>query len=423
MQVQQKSTHIQSFGGLNFINGYLKSHNLEKVVSSELGVRSIVAQYSYADLFRQLFFIAAINGTSLDESNILREQLKDHPDLRIASPDTIEYAFQELRQKTISNTTPKGVCHQVNEHSGFNTLMPKLCSTLQMLKGNKSFTMDYDGHILENTKNDNAFTYKQTQGYYPVVCSINKLPVYMQNRNGNTPESYGQKDIIKKAIDNCSAEGISINAFRADACGYQKETIEYLEAENITYYIRAEHCQRLLDALRDEPEWQTIMLGHRKVEVCSIEEIVLGKPRRIVAYRYKQQGQLDIFSPGMYRYYAIVTSNQQQSALDCIKIYNQRGCEGEHHFKELDNDFNWKKLPFDNMEMNTIYMYAMLIAYLLFNAVKTAYAQKLPFVRVEMQLKSFILHFVILPAKWIKTGRSWILKIFTTKDFSPLFAP
>jgi hypothetical protein len=125
----------------------------------------------------------------------------------------------------------------------------------------------------------------------------------------------------------------------------------------------------------------------------------------------------------MYRYYAIVTSNQQQSALDCIKTYNQRGCEGEHHFKELDNDFNWKKLPFDNMEMNTIYMYVMLIAYLLFNAVKKAYAQKLPFVRAEMQLKSFILHFVTLPAKWIRSGRSWILKIFTTKDYSPLFAP
>ena len=403
------------------MQSYLASKNFHSTVAAQLGNRNMIAQYSYGDLLRQLFFVTAINGTSLDESNILRDQLKDHPSLRIASPDTIEYAFQELRQSSNTITTDKGVIHQINEHTGFNKLMTALCSSLHLLQPGKPCIMDYDGHITENTKNDNAFTYKQTEGYYPVVCSINKLPVYMQNRNGNTPESYGQKAIIQQAIDNCSKEGIVINAFRADACAYEKDTIEYLESDNITYYIRAQNCQRLLDALSDEPQWQSGMIGNRKVEVCSIEETVLGKTRRIVAYRYKQRGQLDIFNQGTYRYYAIVTSDKQQSALDCITTYNQRGCEGEHHFKELDYDFNWNKLPFDNMEMNTIYMYAMLVAYLLFNAVKIAYAQKIDFVKPEMRLKSFILHFVTLPAKWIKTGRQWILKIFTTKDYSPLF--
>jgi hypothetical protein len=243
----------------------------------------------------------------------------------------------------------------------------------------------------------------------------------MQNRNGNTPEGYGQKNIIETAINNCRKKGIAVNAFRADACGYQKDTIEYLESESITYYIRAENCLRLTDALADEVDWEPVRIGYRKVEVCSIEEEALGKQRRIVAYRYKQNGQLDIFGNNGYRYYAIVTSDNQNSPLECIEIYNQRGRDGEHHFKEFDYDFNWNKLPFDNMEINTVYMYAMLVAYLLFNTLKIAYAQKLSFVNPEMRLKNFILHFVTLPAKWIKTGRQWILKIFTTKDYSPLF--
>lgn len=423
MQVQQNFTHIQSFGGLNFIHDYLKRNSFSDTVSAHLGQRSLLAQYSYADLLSQLFFLTSINGDTLDESNILKEQLKDHPDVAIASPDTIEYAFQELRQRTKQVTAPRGVCHHINEHKGFNRLLVTLCSELNLLQPSRAYMMDYDGHITENTKNDNAFTYKQTEGYYPVVCSVNKLPVYMQNRNGNTPESYDQKNIIQTAIDNCRQKDIAIHAFRADACCYQKDTIDYLESENITYYIRAENCLRLIDALVDEPCWQTVMMGHRKVDVCSIEEQVLGKTRRIVAYRYKQSGQLNIFNNNGYRYYAIVTSDIAHTPLECIETYNQRGCDGEHHFKELDYDFNWNKLPFDNMEMNTIYMYAMLVAYLLFNAVKTAYAQKLCFVKPEMRLKNFILHFVTLPAKWIKTGRQWILKIFTTKDYSPLFAP
>ncbi len=95
--------------------------------------------------------------------------------------------------------------------------------------------MDYDGHIIENSKPDNATTYKYSEGYYPVVCSINKLPVYLQNRNGNTPESYNQKSIIATALEQCTAHKIPVNKFRADACCYEKKTIEYLETNNITY--------------------------------------------------------------------------------------------------------------------------------------------------------------------------------------------
>jgi len=245
----------------------------------------------------------------------------------------------------------------------------------------------------------------------------------MQNRNGNTPESYNQYAIIKKAIDNCNDNDITVTSFRADACCYQKDTIEYLESQNVTYYIRAENWLRLMDALADEPEWQQVILNNKKVEVCSIEEKILGskdKYRRIVAYRYKQAGQLSIDNINGYRYYAIVTSDKEKTALQCIETYNQRGCGGEHHFKELDYDFNRTKLPFDNMEINTIYMYAMLVGYLLFNAVKQTYAAKLSFVNTTMRIKNFILHFVTLPAKWIRTGRQWILKIFTTKEYGLL---
>ena len=222
MQVKQKETFIQSFGGLNFIHTYLKANNFSELALNHLGRGNLTAQYSYGELLRQLFFIAAIGGDTLDESNYLKYQLQDHPDLKIASPDTIEYA---------QVTSASGAVHQINEHSSFNKLLVTLCSNL-LLSAGGSYMMDYDGHTLENTKVDNAFTYKQTEGYYPVVCSINKMPVYMQNRNGTTPESYGQKDVIETAINNCKEKNISINAFRADACCYEKSTIEYLGLMN-----------------------------------------------------------------------------------------------------------------------------------------------------------------------------------------------
>jgi hypothetical protein len=116
-----------------------------------------------------------------------------------------------------------------------------------------------------------------------------------------------------------------------------------------------------------------------------------------------------------------VTNDAEMSEEEVLKFYNQRGCQGEHHFKELDYGFNWNKLPFDSIEMNTIYMYATMVGYLLFSASKQYLSYKLSFVDTKMRLKNFILHFVTLTARWITSGRRQILKIFTTKDYSPLW--
>jgi len=71
--------------------------------------------------------------------------------------------------------------------------------------------------------------------------------------------------------------------------------------------------------------------------------------------------------------------------------------------------------------LNTIYLYATAIAYILFQYVKQKYAGVVSFVNNAMQLKNFILHFVTLTARWIKTARQWVLKIFTTKNYDPAF--
>jgi hypothetical protein len=424
MQVEVKAAFYQCFGGLNFMDADYESMGFESVITRYLGARSPQAVYSYSDVIKHLFYMFSIGGDVLDDLNTLKAQLHDQPQLVSCSPDTVEYVCQELKNTTLDYITDKGVKHQINQHDAFNQLL--LCISLLggTLHKEDGYTLDYDGHIVENTKKDNARNYKKTESYYPVICSINKLPIYMQNRNGNTPENYEQSAVLRQAFLNCEAEGVPITKFRADACCYEKATVELMEEKRVHYYIRSEMNAGLRIALEDEREWTAALLGERKVEVCSIEEKLFGSDgyRRIVAYRYKVKGQLSL-EDGRdgYRYYAIVT-NDSAAALSCIEFYNQRGCEGEHHFKELDHDFGWNKLPFDNMAMNTIYMYATAIAYLLFNVFKGRYAKKISFVKVEMRLKNFILHFVTLTAKWIKTGRRHVLKIFTVKDYRPLFA-
>src|SRR3954447_4368642 len=425
MQVQVKAAFYQCFGGINFMEADFNSLNFEPLITQHLGLRSHQAVYSYGDVLKHLLLMFAIGGDVLDDLHTLKAQLQDHPHLSICSPDTMEYVCNQLKTATRCQQTDKGVQHLINEHEGFNKLLAAIRLTGAILNTKDAYTLDYDGHIVENTKGDNACNYKHTRSYYPVVCSINKLPVYMQNRNGNTPESYGHLCIIQQAVAHCQALQLKVAKFRADACCYEQKTLQWLEQHKVLYYIRAEMNTSLRIALEDEPQWQPAMLGYRPVEVCSIAEQLFGKKepcRRIVAYRYKATGQLSIEDGSAgYRYYAIVTNDQHSSAQHCIAFYNQRGCEGEHHFKELDHDFGWNKLPFDNLATNTVYMYMTVVAYLLFNVMKLRYAKCCSFVKAEMRLKNFILHFVTLTAKWIKTGRQHLLKIFTHKDYRAVF--
>jgi len=87
----------------------------------------------------------------------------------------------------------------------------------------------------------------------------------------------------------CAAQNIKVATFRANACCYEKNTLQYLENPNITYYIRAEKNGTLSIALEDENKWQPAILNNCKVDICNIEEKIFGEDtyRRIVAYRRK----------------------------------------------------------------------------------------------------------------------------------------
>lgn len=424
MQVQVKNAQFQSFGGLNFMECDFRKFKFEQLITSHLGYRSPQAVYSFSDMIKSIFYLHAVGGEVLDDLTALKKQMENDPQVAICSADTVEYVCKELKQPNQEIVTEKDVHHTINVHDDFNKLLPALCKQGKLFNAVEGHTLDYDGHVVKNTKRDNAETYKYSAGYYPVICSVNKLPIYMENRNGNSPENYRELVAIKKSFEQCDNLDIQINKLRADACCYEKGTIKFLESRQspVQYYIRAEMHANLRIALEDETDWEKAKLNHKDVEVCAIEHQVFGekKYRRIVAYRTKATGQLTIDQRDGYSYHAVIT-NDPGKPLDIINFYNHRGCEGEHHFKELDYDFGWRKLPFDTIEMNTIYMYSTIVAYLLFNIFKDYYAGKLSFINAKMRLKNFTLHFVTLVSKWIKKSRRQVFNIYTQKDYSPIF--
>ncbi len=118
----------------------------------------------------------------------------------------------------------------------------------------------------------------------------------------------------------------------------------------------------------------------------------------------------------VYLYRCIITNDWNSSETDIIIFYNKRG-ESEKNFDIQNNDFGWAHLPFSFLAENTVFMVvtAMLKNFYLY--LLGILCEKIKPLNKTCRLKRFMLHFVCVPAKWIKTGRKYILNIYTMKKY------
>ena len=102
-----------------------------------------------------------------------------------------------------------------------------------------------------------------------------------------------------------------------------------------------------------------------------------------------------------------------------IILYNQRGAR-ERDFDSLNNDFMWKHLPCSYLKENTVFMILMAICKNFFTAMMRRLAGTFRGITPNGRLKRFIFHFVTVPGKWIRTARTWVLKLYTDRPYDKL---
>ena len=97
---------------------------------------------------------------------------------------------------------------------------------------------------------------------------------------------------------------------------------------------------------------------------------------------------------------------------DIITFYNERGAS-EKNFDIQNNDFGWSHLPFSSIAENMVFMMvtAMLKNFYLY--LVRHISDKVKPLKKTSRLKAFILHFVSVPAKWVRTGRQNVLNLYS----------
>ena len=178
--------------------------------------------------------------------------------------------------------------------------------------------------------------------------------------------SFGE---IYHIMDRVTSElGVVIERFRADCGSFSKEIIQTVEQRCNTFYIRAANCDSRCEDFRQLKEWKSVEDGYERCDVISvsIDNLIEGKSYRLVVQRSPLKDkdgkqQTDIFGV-IYTYRCILTNNWMSTEKDII-------------------------------------------------------SDKVKPLKKTSRLKAFILHFVSMPAKWVRTGRQNVLNLYTNKTY------
>jgi hypothetical protein len=245
------------------------------------------------------------------------------------------------------------------------------------------------------------------------------MPVYFENRNGNSNVKFKQEDTLTRAYELLKEFGVSVKRSRMDCGSFSKEIVSVVEANCELFYIRAMRCEDLFSRIQEVKDWKVEEIGFKQYEVASIEYAPFGqdkKYRYVISREKNADGQGNLFTGDHYLYRAIMTNDREMSDLNVILFYNARG-ESERLFDEMSNDFNWKKLPFSFLHENTVFMVIMAMCRNIFHFMTEFISKKVDFVKPNFRLKKFIFRFIIVPAKWVKQSRQNVLRLFTAKKY------
>jgi len=423
MKVTYSSDTISAFGGLNFADTLLNKAGVFKTIDNTLGDRGLMTSYSYSDLIRSYLLMVLCGGECAEDiTEHLGSELEQVDDFDVCSADTLLRMQKELSTPKETYVSKSGVEHDFNSNVKLNELLVKLLiSTNEFDVQKQDYVFDYDNQFIPTGKYDSKWSYKKAQGYFPGIASIDNFPVYIENRNGNSNVKYKQEQTLENAYKVLCDSGIKIKHSRMDCGSFTQAVVDVVEANSTYFYIRAQRCDNLYQSLKELTHWKTVEIGHKKYEITSLNYSPFSKKNQ-KEYRYvitpeaKENGQIDLLTQDAFIYRAIMTNNTTMSDLEVVKFYNQRG-ESERLFDEMNNDFLWKKMPFSFLQENTVFRIIMAICRNLFHFLTNFISKKLEFIKPNYRLKKFIFRFMIVPAKWIKQGRRYVLKLFSHKKY------
>lgn len=422
-KVAIKAETVTPFGGIFYIMDEFSHLGMNGVIDRVLGLRCSTYGYQYSEILSSLFYTYYCGGDHIEDiGHHLGSHLELRPDTQIPSPDTVLRGIKELATENIEYQSDSGIKYSFNTGERLNGLLLDMLQHTNQLTQGKDYDLDFDHQFIPTEKYDTKYSYKKERGYFPGIATIGPLIVGLENRDGNTNVRFHQSDTLKRIFQRLANRGVFINRCRMDCGSYSKEIIATVHGYCNKFYIRASRYESLSNEISEITDWKQVELNFENYEVTSIPFTAFMEEenyRLVIQRKKKKEGEDDLFD-GKFVYRCIVTNDGDSTEEEIITFYNARGAS-EKKFDVMNNDFGWSKLPCSFLNENTAFLLLTAIAANVYLYLIGKIAKVFTDLKPESRIKRFLFRFIAVPAKWIKTGRRWVLNIYSQKPYDLLW--
>ncbi|MDQ3192715.1 MAG: transposase [Bacteroidota bacterium] len=396
-----------SFGGGDIIIDVLKKYGLIEFINSKLGKRSPRAEYDYSEVLITLFISQCRGAKRIENIYDSLDALLCHPRFQKGmSPDTFLYACKELsepnqyyKKKTISDKLAKKAetqkcykSHEVNSSEKFNEMLIDGALLVGVLNKEQKYTLDYDTtEIINKIKHSRRF-YKGNgkKAYSPAVAMINNIPIYIENRNGDSNAAFNLSETIEKALNLLEKKGIQIETIRVDAAGFSMGFVQMAENRGLKYVTRAK-SPKVRNEKKFIRNWTKVNNSKISTEFGDTTIYFGDNETRLIVRKTKEPTKEPEF-------WGLISNDFEKTNEEIVDYYAKRG-DSENLFSSL-NEFGWKLLPMRKFEHNTVYLYITAFNYILFRFITELFESHSPYVTKKMELKTFTDKFMAVSSIW-----------------------
>ena len=424
-KVIRKSDKVTSRGGIFYAESEFRASGMAEVIDGGLGSRTErKGGYSYSEGISAMFMVPLCGGDYVEDITEIGKDLRLAPNAHVPSSDTVGRMIKELSEDNVEYTSNAGKTYAFNSNEKLNGLLLDMSMRTGMLRSGQSVDVDFDHVFTPCMKADARYSFKKDFGYFPGVYSVNGLIVGVENRDGNTPVTFHQGDTHLRFFARMRERGIWVSQYRADCGSYTEDVVRSIYLNCSRFYLRAANSQEHYAQIQGIEDWQEVEINYEKCEVASVKftSFMEAYGLRMVVQRTRAK-EKDGDTPDMfgdrYVHRCILTDDWEHTEQEIILIYNQRGAR-EKDFDVLNNDFMWKHLPCSYLKENTVFMIIMAMCMNFYSYLIAKLAGVFFGLRTVSRVKSFVFHFITVPAKWTRTARTNCLKFFSDRPYEKL---
>lgn len=265
MLTQWSYTKISPFGGVVPILRNLQELKIPELIGSCLGQRVKQAKYSNENILTSWVLTQLTSGFRLLKIEDSEKEFSQIPELNIPSHDTMGRFFKKLATptqtlvfKNAKQTKKKPVEYKINENPKLNELLVQSALAVGVLKKNTPYCLDIDLTILHSETKEARMSYKGFMGYTSMVCTIGKIPVYVDIRSGNATSKFRLIEAMASCLEILRKYEIIVDTVRSDGAGYSNSFLDYLDSEKLKFNVGADGSKKAEQTLLAAKNWRTL---------------------------------------------------------------------------------------------------------------------------------------------------------------------